>query len=169
MISDSDNSRQITYDEFVTWARSNVKVMSLIETLSKISAEVTVNVEEEDEAEEVVDEDLSSILDQERTKIDCSLLTEEVNTVNHAHVKAIIDEMKDEIENNNSNNSADWSDSQQTLNSMLTNSSQDMPNYSNSPSLPPTNLTIDCIHGYNSASSRQVSVVVVAPFPHPII
>lgn len=91
LISDSDGSGQITYDEFVSWARSNVKVMGLVETLSKIAADVTVNVEEEDVAEEVENEDFQAFLCGEGAKLDVDVLAEAVHTNSPALVAEIME------------------------------------------------------------------------------
>jgi len=145
MISDSDGSGQITYDEFVEWARSNVKVMSLIETLSKISANVTTSVEEEDVAEEEENEDLAAILCGEGNVSNISNLQESVNCDQPAHTKRIIDEME----------MADNDDISEALKQMLNADSKDLPNYENSDEAPPSYLQLEWVHGYTSTDARQ--------------
>jgi len=146
MISDSDNSGQITFDEFVAWARSNVKVMSLIETLSKISTSITVNVTEEDSADECEEEPLHTIINSEGQRTIVPPLTESVNRNSPAHVKQIISTQMSKLED--ASNST-------LVHQMLTNNNINLPNYHNNPSAPPTNLFLDWIHGYNSTNSRQ--------------
>ena len=60
--ADTDGSGQVTYDEFVEWARSNVQIMSTIEVLSRVTDEVTLSVEDEDSAEEEEDDKDAALL-----------------------------------------------------------------------------------------------------------
>ncbi|GMH62047.1 hypothetical protein TrLO_g8072 [Triparma laevis f. longispina] len=50
--ADADGSGAVGYEEFVDWARSNVQVMSIIEGLSKVTGEVTIDVADGDSCTE---------------------------------------------------------------------------------------------------------------------
>ena len=62
--ADSDGSGQVTFDEFVEWARSNVAVMGAVEQLGRVTGIVKVNMEDEDSAEEEVSPATHAITDQ---------------------------------------------------------------------------------------------------------
>ena len=68
--ADRDGDDQISYVEFVMWARSNRELMSALEALNKASFEARININPEDSAEETDDSYLSDtdILQHNNTK-----------------------------------------------------------------------------------------------------
>jgi Ca2+-binding EF-hand superfamily protein len=61
--ADRDGNGQITYNEFVYWARSNRELMSSLEALSKLSSDARVNVNPEDSASDTDEGELSDAND----------------------------------------------------------------------------------------------------------
>ena len=63
-MADTDKSNQITYEEFVAWARSNREVMACLEKLNKVAQEMTATPEgeESDSAPEADEEEDESIV-----------------------------------------------------------------------------------------------------------
>lgn len=66
--ADRDGSGQISYDEFILWARSNRELMQALEGLSKISASAKDDFDVDDSADEA-DEKLYPTIDDLRYKI----------------------------------------------------------------------------------------------------
>ncbi len=66
--ADRDGSGQISYDEFILWARSNRELMQALETLSKICLSAKDDFDVDDSADEA-DETLYPVIDDLRYKI----------------------------------------------------------------------------------------------------
>ena len=57
--ADRDNNGQISYEEFVAWARSNRDLMGAMESLTKVVLDAKLDVESDDSAPETDEADLS--------------------------------------------------------------------------------------------------------------
>ena len=153
MKNDADGSGAITYEEFVDWARSNVKVMEAVARLSAVAQRTTAQtgIEEEDSASDGEECSPSSLPGELGKPSRRTALADAVNTLATGKVESLLSLPPHAGPHNRRLHKV----SQARLTGTASATSLPPSSPAGAAAAPPSRLSLDWIYGYNSSASRQ--------------